>query len=105
MAAVRKTVLQVIEETVIAVETAICGLCWPNGWPHGAQQAQCEHGDFNRPDPAGDPTPATPVPDQTKTPTPDTTVPGPDPVTVPPAAPVQDPAPPAEQPPAAPAAS
>lgn len=54
-----KRVIQVIEDVADEVEAAICGHCWPSGWPHLAQSASCEHGEFVRDVPA-DPEPPVP---------------------------------------------
>jgi hypothetical protein len=24
----------------------LCGLCWPDGWPHNTDSAMCEHGEW-----------------------------------------------------------
>lgn len=49
----------------LAVEAVeeICRACWPDGWPHLSRTASCEHGEYERPDPAEHPsTPADPTP-------------------------------------------
>lgn len=58
-----KRVIQVIEDVTDEVEGAICGLCWPGGWPHLSQTASCSHGEYTRQAPeAVDEPEAPPVP-------------------------------------------
>ena len=30
-------------------DPGICPACWPDGWPSGANRAQCVHGQWSRP--------------------------------------------------------
>ena len=31
-----------------AIEGAICGECWPAGWPENGDRAHCSHGEWTR---------------------------------------------------------
>lgn len=42
-------------KTVAEKIADICGLCWPNGWPHLHHSAQCEHGTYDRDPEESDP--------------------------------------------------